>query len=113
MSSHNKSPFRNGSKLGAAFSYIQKKQVVTRKEMLTQFNSFVTNIILSPREEGKCKGDCRGNPATYGGKYFMQKLADKKLRLRWRKTELPPVRQSVKKVQAIKKPVTQKTPVNA
>lgn len=114
-------PFRKGSTLGEAFTYIQKKQVVTRKEMLGHFNSFVTNIVLSPREEGKCKGTPQGNPASHGELFYMQKLTGKKLRLRWRPVALSPVRQSTKnakkvqKVQAVKKPVikAQKTTINA
>jgi hypothetical protein len=102
--------------LGEAFTYIQKKQVVTRKEMLGHFNSFVTNIVLSPREEGKCKGTPQGNPASHGELFYMQKLTGKKLRLRWRNPSLAPVRQSIRKVKAvkaIKTPVTEKTAVNA
>ena len=114
MSSHNKNPYRNGSTLGSIFSYVQKKQVVTRQELLAKgYASTFVNILLSPREEGKSRGDCRGNPAAWGQKYFMQKLADKKLRLRWRAIELPPLRQSIRRVKAVKMPVTEKTTVNA
>jgi hypothetical protein len=108
--SHNKNPFRAGAELGKVFGYVQKKQVVTRKELLANgFSSPNVNIILSPRNEKQTKGDERGNPATYGHLYFMEKLSGKRLRLRWRNPALEPIRQSTKgikgKVKAEKKAV--------
>jgi len=95
--SHNKNPFRAESELGKVFAHVQKKQVVTRKELLAAgFSSPNVNIIISPRSEKQTKGDPRGNPATYGHLYYMEKLSGKRLRLRWRNPALDPVRQSVR-----------------
>jgi len=117
MGSHNKNPYRNGSTLGAIFAHVQKKQVVTRQELLAKgYASTFVNIILSPREEGKCKGIPQGNPAAWGHLYFMQKLVDKKLRLRWRVTPMLPLRQSTRKgvkVQSVKNLVIEKSKTTA
>jgi hypothetical protein len=101
-------PYREGSNYHTAFGLIQRKQVVTRSELveflgkckdkdgnkLTAGAATATaTVLLSPREKNSKKGDCRGNLSSKGEYYFMQPLKkikgeEKKFRLRWRKSEL-------------------------
>lgn len=86
----NTNPYRDGTTYFDLFKYWQQKQVVTRKELLERgFSIYDINCHLSPREEGKCKGDCRGNVSVQGHLYYAEKLAGKKFRLRWRENPLP------------------------
>ena len=89
-SSH-KNEFRKGSQSYEVFAYIQKNQVVTKKELLDQkFTYFDVTRILTPRDPVDCKGDPRGHPATFGHLYYMERLPGKKFRLRWRKEPMEP-----------------------
>jgi hypothetical protein len=96
------------------FAYIQKKQVVTKKELLAQkFSYFDVTRILTPRNIGVdasgkpyTKGDPQGHPATFGELYYMEKLEGKRFRLRWRKVALAPIRESVRGKVEAKKVVT-------
>jgi len=102
-----KNLFREDSQSHAVFAYIQKKQVVTKKELLAQkFSYFDVTRILTPRSPDDCKGECRGHPATFGWAYYMERLPGKKFRLRWRSTPLQPLRMDSRvKVSAEKKNV--------
>jgi DNA-binding transcriptional MerR regulator len=83
-------PFRVDGSYYRLFTYWQKKQYVTKQELRQLgFNNYDINAILSPREEGKCKGDCRGNMAVHGDKFYAEKHG-KVFRLRWRRIQLEP-----------------------
>lgn len=94
MSKKHVNPYRDGTAYNKIFGYIQKKQVVTRQELLAQkFLVSDVTVILSPRKTSK-RGDCRGNFSAQGHLYFFECLAHaqgeyKKFRLRWRETALP------------------------
>lgn len=95
-------PYRDGSNYHLAFGLIQKKQVVTRSEIVAFLNKKASlgdnaaiataTVLLSPREmDGR--GDCRGNLSAKGEFYFVQPLKkikgqERKFRLRWRSKAL-------------------------
>lgn len=61
-------------------------------------------VVLSPREEGTTKGDCRGNFSAMGHKYFFQPLKKKEgeeqaFRFRRRAKELEPHKRPVAAVE--------------
>jgi len=85
-------PFRFNGNYYKIFSYWQKKRYVTRNELRQLgFKNHDVSIILSPREEGKCAGDCRGNNAAHGDKFYAEKH-NKVFRLRWRENQLEPLK---------------------
>ncbi len=84
-------PYSRGN-YSTLFGYIQKKGIVTRKEVESRASKLVTNygknkgnkmlsgavsamsiVILSPREHDG-QGDCRGSYSAKGHIYFMKKL---------------------------------------
>lgn len=111
-------PYRMGNSQDL-FAHLQRKQVVTKAEMVKYAMDFIglskvaaraaVTTILSPRYRSK-RGDCRGNMSSRGDLYYMQKLPrpvrfgvrePQKFRLRWRDIVLerryrkPPVRVKV------------------
>lgn len=99
-------PYRGGSKYHLAFGMIQRKQILTRSEVVeflmgkgvvstgkgkdgNEAALATATVLLSPREKNSKRGDCRGNLSAMGHLYFMQPLKkikgeEKKFRLRWR-----------------------------
>ena len=128
-------PYREGSDYHSAFALIQRKQVITRSE-LVQFLMSKSNksedaalatatVLLSPREKNSKRGDCRGNLSAMGHLYFVQPLnkvkgEEKKFRLRWRNKEMsrreyerPSAKAAKKEIKQIKQektPSAKKTP---
>lgn len=128
-------PYREGSNYHTAFGLIQRKQVVTRSELVeflmgkgvvstgkgkegNEAAIATATVLLSPREKGK-RGDCRGNLSAMGHLYFMQPLKkikgeEKKFRLRWRTKALARRDYERPSVKAAKKEVKQeKAPAKA
>lgn len=105
-------PFREGGAYYKIFSYWQKKQYVTRKELRhLGFKDYDINAILSPREKGATKGVLQGNNASHGDKFYAEKHG-KIFRLRWRKERLEPLkRSSHPKIESRKVPVRSKVTV--
>jgi hypothetical protein len=96
-------PFRKGGNYYKIFAYWQERQYVTRKELHGMgFKPYDVTIILSPREEGKCKGIPQGNIAAHGERYYAEKRG-KVFRLRWRREELEPLKRMNGYVMAHKK----------
>jgi hypothetical protein len=109
MSKKHVNPYREGSNYHMAFGLIQKKQVVTRSEIVAflmgkgvvskgkgrtgeEAAIATATVLLSPRAKDG-RGDCRGNLSAMGHIYFMQPLnkvkgTERKFRLRWREKEL-------------------------
>lgn len=110
MSKRHTNPYKEGSAYGKVFEAIRKAkgQTVSRKELLEAGHAPAdVTVVLSPRDESQCKGDCRGNMSSQGHVYYLKVMGqgrDKRFRLCWRKTELNPHRRPVKadKVQAQK-----------
>jgi len=94
-------PYREGT-YNKLFAYWQKKQVVTRQELIDygvkttgetiEKIGFDVNVLLSPRKTSK-RGDCRGNISARGDLHYAEKLGrqvragvkeHQKFRLRWR-----------------------------
>jgi len=83
-------PYRTGTRYYNMFDYLQKRQVVTRKELMALgYTMYDVNCMLSPRLDSK-RGDPRGNPACKGHLYYIETLPrahqgdEKRFRLRWR-----------------------------
>lgn len=98
-------PYREGSNYHKGFAMIQKKQVVTRSEMVafllsqgivstgkgrdgSEAAKATATVLLSPREKDG-RGSRLGNLSAMGHLYFMQPLkkevgVERKFRLRWR-----------------------------
>jgi hypothetical protein len=100
MSKKNANPYRNTKESHAyhdIFNDIRKApgQIVTRSGLIALGHSpHDVTVVLGPRDEGKSRGDCRGNMSAQGHLYFMDAIKkpgeEKKFRLRWRKTPLDP-----------------------
>ena len=119
-------PYRKGL-YHEIFTYWQKKQVVTRQELIdftmtlgksiAEANAAVT-VILSPRRASK-RGDIRGNISANGHLYFAEKLGrqvhtgirdPQKFRLRWREIALEPRTRQTTEVKQEKSEVVTKAP---
>ena len=99
-------PYTDGSAYGAIFDLIRgsKGQTVTRKELIEAGYSISDiTVVLSPRDESQCKGDCRGNMSAQGHVYYLKVLGqgrEKKFRLCWRKVALNKLKRAKKEVVA-------------
>lgn len=102
MSKKNANPYRDGSAYSKIFDNLRKANQagVTRAGLLEAgYSVSDITVILSPREEGKCRGDCRGNMSAAGHLYFVTskvKDGEKRFVLRWRKKDLEPSKRQVK-----------------
>lgn len=112
--SKNNNPYVRGN-YHLAFAYMQKKQVITRDELMKFFMTLKTHkgvavdekaaaastsVLLGPREKDSKHGDCRGNFSAQGHIYFMEVLKkvkgeSKRFRLRYRKVALEPRKRPV------------------
>ena len=92
----------------AGFAFMQKKQVITRSQLIAFYSEQVNKagekigesaamasatVLLSPREKDSERGDCRGNFSARGEFYFMVPLKkvkgeERKFRLQYRKDVL-------------------------
>ena len=123
----NPNPYKRGNYV-ALFAYVKQHQIVTRKQLLDhainelsmseQAAAASVTVVLSPRAKGASRGDCRGNASAQGHIYFMEKLnrkkgEDQKLRLRFRKTPLEPLKRATKEVKQTKTKKTQTQTVTA
>jgi len=110
MSKKVANPYREGSAYSKVFNDLRKSgnTGVTIKGLMESGHSrHDITVVLSPREEGKSRGDCRGNMSAKGHLYFVAtrvKDGDKRFTLRWRKTEMESHKRMVKsKVEQVKK----------
>jgi len=103
MSIKHQNPYKRGNYKNV-FAGIMQKGIVTSAQVVAAFREqkdkqgklltvnkaeSSATVLLSPRQQGKCRGDCRGNLSAKGHVYFMEPLAkvtgeDRKFRLRWR-----------------------------
>lgn len=102
MSKKRQNPYREGSAYSKVFTDLRSagQKGVSRKELIDLGHSpHDVTVILSPRAEGESKGDCRGSISAQGHIYFVSvKRKDNVKRhvLRWRKTELEPLKRQPK-----------------
>lgn len=106
-------PHRGNKDYASLFSYMQRNQTFTRKGLiefcinklhLTPKNAlYNVNILNSPREKSHKGSDPRGNIASFGHLYYVEKLERKWVagirqpqyfRLRWRTEPLEPKRRA-------------------
>jgi hypothetical protein len=92
--SKNKNPYAAGSKYAKIFDDWGKAkgQTISRNDLIAKGHSpHDVTVVLSPRDEGASRGDCRGNASAQGHKYFAKIVGQghgKKFRRCWRKTVL-------------------------
>ena len=107
MSTKHQNPYSEETSYGKIFGYIQKKQVVTRQDIEAQgFPKHDITVVMSPRAEGKSRGDIRGNMSAKGHIYYMEALSHKKgepkkFRLRWRTEVLDQHKRIAKKKEEV------------
>jgi hypothetical protein len=102
-----RNPYQRGL-YQAGFAFMQKKQVVTRSQLIAFYLEQVNKagekigesaamasatVLLSPREKDSERGDCRGNFSARGEFYFLVPLKkvkgeERKFRLQYRKDVL-------------------------
>ena len=98
MSKKNTNPYNPSCKYHAIFEAWGKAkgQTISRQELVAQgFSIHDITVVLSPRDEGCSRGECRGNMSAQGHKYFAKVVGKgraKRFRRCWRKPEMNPLK---------------------
>jgi len=105
-------PYRKGSKYNKVFADLASCPK-TLESLLKRHNGFNIGVVISPKAEDECKGDCRGNYSAKGHIYYSPRTKGKDGVTRYgvctRENELPVKKRETSKIASGKTSSTTKT----